>query len=282
MAAATRGDDPQEHAERIMDFSEFDFVNLTNYIDLAQVLLYVFWLFFGFLLFHLQAEGRREGYPLESDETGTMYNHGLYMPEPKTFLMPHGHGTKAVPDYVRETRTLALQASEPWSGAPKDPTSKNPMLAGVGPGAYAERLDTPDIKDSGEVKIRPMSSIEGYAIPPGDPNPIGSAVMGMDQEMGGTIVDAWVDQAESVIRYWEIQVAKTKTARTVLLPANFAIVRKKPELHLYVDAIKGQHFKDVPKTKAPDQITLLEEDKIMGYYGSGYFYADAKRPEPLL
>jgi photosynthetic reaction center H subunit len=28
-------------------------------------------------------------------------------------------------------------------------------------------------------------------------------------------------------------------------------------------------------------VTLLEEDKIMGYYGGGTLYADRRRQEPL-
>ncbi|MFK7791925.1 MAG: photosynthetic reaction center subunit H [Devosiaceae bacterium] len=274
-----------------MDFSQFDFVNFTNHLDLAQVLLYVFWAFFGALLFYLQRETRREGYPLESDESGAIINHGVYMPGPKTFLLPHGHGEVTVPNYERETRELALQSSEPWSGAPKDPTGKNPMLDGVGPGAYALRADVPDLMDSGAVKIRPMSKLEGYRVPAGDPNPIGSDVVGVDGKTGGQVVDVWIDQAESVIRYYEITVGKGEKARNVLMPANFAVVKsgKKPSLSeeagkpsLYVHAIKGKHFADVPATAKADEITMLEEEKIMGYFGAGYFYAQPNRADPLL
>lgn len=259
-----------------------DFVNFTTYLDLPQVLLYVFWAFFAYLLFYLQSETRREGYPLESDETGTVYNHGIYMPEPKTFRLPHGHGDVTVPNYERESRELALQPIEPWSGSPKEPTGANPMLDGVGPGAYALRADVPDLLNSGEVKIRPMRMASAFAIPQGDPNPIGQPVVGVDKEVGGTVVDVWIDQAESVIRYYEIKVSDEADARTVLLPANFAVVKTRPNLRLYVHAVKGAHFADVPLTASPDQITMLEEEKIMGYYGAGYFYAAPDRPEPLL
>ncbi|MEQ8658338.1 MAG: photosynthetic reaction center subunit H [Hyphomicrobiales bacterium] len=265
-----------------MDFTQFDFVNLTTHLDLAQVLLYGFWLFFGYLLFYLQKETRREGYPLESDETGNVYEHGIYMPGPKTFRLPHGHGSVTVPNYEREARELALRPSEPWSGAPKDPTGGNPMLDGVGPGAYALRADVPDLLHSGAVKIRPMRMLEAFAIPDGDPNPIGNPVVGCDKQIGGTVVDVWIDQAESVIRYYEIKVSDEEGARTVLMPANFAVVKTRPNLRLYVHAIKGEHFADVPLTANPDQITMLEEEKIMGYYGAGYFYATPHRADPLL
>lgn len=39
----------------------------TRYIDIPQVVLYVFWIFFAGLIYYLRREDRREGYPLESD-----------------------------------------------------------------------------------------------------------------------------------------------------------------------------------------------------------------------
>jgi photosynthetic reaction center H subunit len=49
-----------------------------------------------------------------------------------------------------------------------------------------------------------------------------------------------------------------------------------------VQSITAAQFADVPGLKHPDQITLLEEDKIMGYFGGGTLYATAARSEPLL
>ena len=42
-----------------------------GYIDWAQIVLYVFWAFFAYLVFHLQQESRREGFQLE-DEAGNI------------------------------------------------------------------------------------------------------------------------------------------------------------------------------------------------------------------
>ena len=47
-------------------------------------------------------------------------------------------------------------------------------------------------------------------------------------------------------------------------------------------AILGSQFKDVPKTKSSEQITLLEEEKIMAYFGAGTLYATPERMEPLI
>ena len=47
-------------------------------------------------------------------------------------------------------------------------------------------------------------------------------------------------------------------------------------------AILGSQFAAVPGTRQADIVTLLEEDKIMGYFGGGTLYAEPSRAEPLL
>jgi len=44
--------------------------NITGYVDLAQILLYVFWIFFAGLIYYLAMENHREGYPMESTSSG--------------------------------------------------------------------------------------------------------------------------------------------------------------------------------------------------------------------
>ncbi|MFX9688362.1 hypothetical protein ABTO93_19400, partial [Acinetobacter baumannii] len=61
----------------------------------------------------------------------------------------------------------------------------------------------------------------------------------------------------------------------------FALVNHKRG-RVTVDAILGSQFADVPVTKSPDQVTKLEEDRIVGYYGAGTLYATPSRQEPFL
>ena len=49
-----------------------------------------------------------------------------------------------------------------------------------------------------------------------------------------------------------------------------------------VKSILGNQFALVPGLKSQDQITLLEEEKIMAYYGGGTLYATPERQEPLI
>jgi hypothetical protein len=41
-----------------------------EYIDFAQITVYLFWFFFAGLVIYLRREDKREGYPLESDRSG--------------------------------------------------------------------------------------------------------------------------------------------------------------------------------------------------------------------
>ena len=40
---------------------------ITGYVDVAQLVLYAFWAFFFALIFWLQRESKREGYPMVSE-----------------------------------------------------------------------------------------------------------------------------------------------------------------------------------------------------------------------
>jgi photosynthetic reaction center H subunit len=49
-----------------------------------------------------------------------------------------------------------------------------------------------------------------------------------------------------------------------------------------VRSIFGEHFSNVPRHASDRQVTLLEEEKISGYYGGGTLFADRLRNEPVL
>ncbi|MGL6181385.1 MAG: photosynthetic reaction center subunit H, partial [Aestuariivirga sp.] len=42
---------------------------ITQYIDVAQIVLYLFWAFLAALIFYVRREDKREGYPLESERS---------------------------------------------------------------------------------------------------------------------------------------------------------------------------------------------------------------------
>jgi photosynthetic reaction center H subunit len=246
---------------------------ITGYIDVAQLVLYAFWVFFAGLIYYLHSENKREGYPLESDRSGSIKHQGWpAVPDPKTYRMSDG-STISVPNARLDNQPPLHEGV--YRGMPLEPTG-NPLLAGVGPGSWADRADVPDKTLEGDARIVPLRVAGGFGVAPQDVDPRGLPVYGDDMVEGGTVIDLWVDRSEMLFRYLEIEVAG---GRRVLLPMNFARVQQR---RVRVSSILGKHFADVPGTRRPEQVTLLEEEKIMAYYGAGTLYATAARQEPLL
>jgi photosynthetic reaction center H subunit len=240
----------------------------------------VFWIFFGCLIYYLRREDKREGYPLDSTALGGGVVHGFpRMPDPKTYLLRDGH-TATLPNHKNDRRDAPVAPVAPWPGAPMGPTG-NPMLDGVGPGSYADREDVPELNIDNVPCIVPMRLAEGTYLEARDPDPRGMKVMGADSETGGVVTEVWVDRAEALIRYLEVEVTTSAGAKRVLLPLPFAKIDGRRG-RVWVNAILGSQFADVPATKSPDQVTKLEEDRIVGYYGAGTLYATPQRQEPLL
>lgn len=251
--------------------------SITGYIDVAQLVLYGFWIFFTGLIIYLRKEDKREGYPLENERSGLVKVHGWPgMPEAKTFKLSHG-GTYSAPGRPVDTREIKLKPAHPHLGAPFVPTG-DPMADGVGPASYAERSDTPDMTYFGEIKIVPLRVATDHYLETRDPDPRGMDVVGADGVVGGVVRDAWVDRSEVVIRYYEVEVAG---GRRVLLPSNYTKVDGRTR-KVNVKSVFGKHFATAPGLKNPEQVTLREEDRIVAYYAGGYLYASPDRAEPFL
>ena len=256
------------------------------YMDVAQVTLYVFWVFFGCLIYYLRREDKREGYPLESDRSegsgGRVRVQGFpAIPSPKTFKLADGR-TVLAPRAQRDLRPIMARPLGAHLGAPLVPTG-NPMLDGVGPAAYAERSNHPDHTVDGAPMIVPLRAAHGFSVASEDPDPRGWEVCGADREVAGTVSDLWVDRAEPQIRYFEVQIdsAQGGASKRVLLPitaAKIEVSRKR----INVQSILASQFVTVPALSNPDQVTLREEDAITAYYASGNLYATPARAEPFL
>lgn len=253
---------------------------ITGYIDVAQLVLYAFWLFFFGLIYYLHRENKREGYPLETTSKRPIKVVGYPpMPEPKRYDLPHGGGSRMIPRPDPAPYPLAAKPVNLAPGSPLYPTG-NPMVDGVGPAAYAIRPEVPDLTHEGVPKIVPMRVATDYSVSERDPDPRGKKVFGADGQTAGQVVDLWVDRSEPQIRFIEVEL-EAEGKKRVLLPINFARIRGATG-EVKVKSILAQHFADVPTTASPDQITLQEEDKICAYYGGGHLYALPERSEPLI
>jgi photosynthetic reaction center H subunit len=254
-------------------------VAFTPYVDVAQIVLYAFWAFFAGLIYYLQREAHREGYPMDSGRPNGPKTTGWPLADPKTYKMRHGPDMVA-PDPNRVDGDFAFVPGSPWrgsvSGSAIEPEG-DPLLAGVGPGAWAMRADVPDVTSDGEAKIVPLRASPGFNVSNKGTDPRGLQVIGADKQSAGQVCDMWIDQSESIFRY--IEVALKDSGVHILIPMNFARINKSG---VHVNALMSHQFGNVPKTRNPEQITLLEEEKIMGYFGAGLLYAHPSRLEPLL
>lgn len=253
---------------------------LLSHMDVAQVVLYAFFAFFAGLVWYLRQEDRREGYPLESEAAGGPKERGfLFIPPPKVFRLAGGTEV-AVPRFDRDQQTIKASKVAPWPGAPLTPDG-DPMLAEVGPGAYAIRADVTAKTHAGLDLIVPLRIATTFAVAQCDVNPVGMAVFAADGVQAGLVADIWIDRAESVIRYFEVSLADTAAGPNVLLPRTFTVVNFRMG-RIEVEALLAHQFSAVPRTREVDSVTLLEEEKITAYYAAGTLYATPARTEPLL
>ena len=167
-------------------------------------------------------------------------------------------------------------------GAPLVPEG-DPMLAGVGPGAWAQnRADFPDYTfDDNLPKIVPLRSVPEFFLAWEDPDVIGMDVFGADGRAGrhrGGCLDRPVRGGDPLCRG---RAAGRGGGKRVLLPMNFLQIKAKRR-SIVVSAILGAQFANVPATKEAQTVTFLEEEKIMAYYGGGLFYARPAVRTPLL
>jgi photosynthetic reaction center H subunit len=252
----------------------------TSYFDVAQVVLYAFWIFFAGLIIYLRREDKREGYPLESDRSQRSARVKLQgfprMPSSKSFTMPDG-STVTVPR-APDSQELAARPLEPWPGAPLEPTG-NPMLDGVGPASYAQRDNVPELTFEGHPRMVPMRRSADFTVSKHDPDPRGMPVLGGDGQQGGVVYDLWVDAAEPQIRYVEVML--NSGTHRVLVPIGFVRIHKRRRV-ARVRSILGAQFASAPVLANPEQITRAEEDRVCAYYGGGTLYARDERAEPLL
>ncbi|MEN9316350.1 MAG: photosynthetic reaction center subunit [Pseudomonadota bacterium] len=252
---------------------------ITSYIDTAQIVLYMFWIFFFGLIYYLLRENHREGYPMDND-SGTVMEGWPIAPPPKTYRLADGREVQVPraddgpPDQINAEPTYR------GAGSPIEPTG-DPLLAGVGPGTWSSlRPDIPDPDAEGHPRIVPLSTRPGFGVSGKDPDPRGMTVFDARGEVAGTVRDLWIDHADMLFRYLEAEVpAPGGGSRRVLVPMTFARVNTQG---VRVHALLAGQFAGIPATRAPDCVTLLEEERITAYFGAGLLYAEPGRTEPLI
>jgi photosynthetic reaction center H subunit len=252
---------------------------ITPYIDVAQLVLYAFWIFFAGLILYLLLESKREGYPLITNRPGERLDGVLWMPRPKVLLLANGE-TRELPRAEPEEIVNAVQ-TQGFEGAPWVPLG-NPMIDGLGPAAYALREMKPELTWDGEVRTVPMRVATDHWVAEEDPDPRGMEVFTADGLVAGVCSDIWVDRAELAARFLEVALPDP-LARHVIVPMELVQVRMFARGgNVKVVSVTAPQLAAAPVTESPDFVTAREEDRIQAYFASGHMYAFPSRQGPLI
>lgn len=249
-------------------------VNFFGNFDLASLSIWLFWGFFALLVYYLQTENMREGYPLETEDGAAAPNQGPFpVPKAKTFRLPNGKGEVTVPSAANEAahrRTdLALARTAVSEGFPHAPTG-NAMADGVGPASWVPRRDEPELDAHGHAKVIPLSQAKGFVVSAGR-DPRGLPVQAGDLEVVGRISDMWVDVPEQLVRYLEIDL---NSGGKRLVPMPMAVIWAD---RVRVMSLISDMFEGIPATRSQTTVTKLEEDKISAYVAGGLMYGADRR-----
>jgi photosynthetic reaction center H subunit len=252
---------------------------ITNYIDVAQLVLYAFWFFFGGLVIYLTLESKREGFPMITNRQGERPKGILPMPTPKIFHLRNGT-TRAVP-WAEPLDVLNVRPTSPYEGAPYEPLG-NPMIDGLGPAAFNNRDPHPELTYHGEHRTVPMRIAADHWVAEEDPDPRGMDVIAQDDAIAGVVADLWIDRTELVVRFVEVALPDP-LARHVLVPMELVQVKLNARGGVVrVVCVTAAMFATAPVTESPDFITAREEDQIAAYFASGHLYATPLRFGPLI
>ena len=245
------------------------FIAFTGDIDLVQVLLVAFFLFFGLLVVYLRQEDKREGYPLVSRTARHPVIGWPAPPPPKNYRLIEG-GMTTMPHRWPQT-PLPDDHVPKRAGAPLTVVG-DPVLSQLGAGAFAMRRDDPMLMpDDKEPMLQPLRKTRAWRVHRGELDPRGMRVVARDYRPVGTVIDLWVDRDVKILRYLEVTL---DAGGTVLLPIFFAHIRQ-TDREVRVKALKPEHFAHVPRLRHPERMSPREEDAITAFYAGGSIYADS-------
>ncbi len=85
-----------------------------------------------------------------------------------------------------------------------------------------------------------------------------------------------------MIRFVEITTsAKFGDERNILMPIHSAIIDATGS-RILVPQVLASQLAAAPGLATPDQVTLREEERAMGYFAGGGLYASPERGDPLI
>jgi photosynthetic reaction center H subunit len=158
----------------------------------------------------------------------------------------------------------------PLNGEPLVPAG-DPLLAGIGAGAYALRSDLPMRTMDKKLLLVPLRDATDWSVWRGEADPRGMRVLGVNYQVVGMVVDIWVDRAAKILRYFEVSLNDGGGA--ILVPLfHCDINRSESEIRVLV--LKPGQFRFVPRLALPDEMTAREEDRLNAFFAGATIYSD--------
>ncbi len=256
------------------------FGHITEYIDLPQV---AFWVFFGFfllLVYYNRLWDKREGYPMKASPYNSEALLGFPLPPAKdeVYILNEG-GTTTAPHFY-EPGDMSAKPLYRFDGTPLTPIG-NPLLAGIGPGAWVKRKDEPALTEHGDLLLRPARLLPEWSVGKGDADPRGMTVFDRRWNKVGVVHDFWIDRGIKIVRILEIDLLPGMAPGRVLVPIYHTVIKEK-QREIRVTALHHFQFANVPMPAKPDRITAREDDHLNAYYAAGYFYRNSPDIEPMV
>lgn len=244
-------------------------LDITRYVDGPQIAFWLFLLAFIAVVIYLRRLDKREGYPMQAspfDETPSL---GFPPPlEPKTFLLNEGGTTVAPHDYPQGP--ISAEPLHRFAGTPLVPIG-NPLLAGVGPGAWVMRSNEPMLTEQGELMLQPLRLLDDWSMSSEDADPRGMAVFDCRWRRIGTVGDVWIDRSTKTPRLFELMLDAPLATGPVLVPLYHTVIDEKTR-EMRITALEAHQFADVPRPVRDDRITAREDERVNAYYAAGEFW----------
>jgi photosynthetic reaction center H subunit len=247
-------------------------------VDVAQIMVVVFFIFFVFLIYHLRKEDKREGYPMKDSVGGADEVGFPLMPAPKTFrLLEGGVATAPHPEIPQ-----VFSGRPFWRGPGSaiEPVG-DPLQAGVGPAAWSMRKDRPLTFGELQLQVVPIRATDkAWSVVWADLDPRGMPVFAADKTAVGTVIDLWVDRSVKILRYLEIELSLDGAAgRRILAPIYHAHIKPRPG-RVRLIGIPAASLPGAPGLASPDQITAREEDRVNAFFAGARFFRPVLEPRP--
>lgn len=250
------------------------FGNITEVIDLPDTAWWIFFVFFLGLVWYNRRQDKREGYPMKESPFSSKQSLGFPLPpeEPQAYLLNEG-GITTAPHYY-EPGDMHAKPLYVFAGTPLTPVG-NPLLAGIGPGAWVKRKNEPMLTEKGELLLEPMRKLEPeWSIGKKDADPRGMKVFDWRWNEVGIVHDVWIDQGIKVIRMFEVDLLPGLGAARVLVPLYHTTISERMR-EIRVTALRSYQFADIPMPAKPGEITAREDERLNAYFAAGHFYRNS-------